>query len=872
MFFFRLILAFASPEFRNSYGDQLRHDVRAGLTDPERSRAYITHMYVDLLLAIFAERTNMILRQFTQAIRSFARTPAITTVMILTLALGIGANVAAFSIASGVLLHPLPFGHPERIVSIYRTTYINSFHCTTCPHSESSAFTYRDESRSFDALAPFASWAGVMAPLQSSEQPRNVSGTLVGEQFFDVVDVRPKLGRLFVPADERPQAPPVVVASYQFWQTALHGDPHAIGRTFFLDAKPFALVGVLAPDFIFPAFYSYGAERPSLYFVLRHSPGLVPGNNAFGIIARTKPGISEATAQADLMLIQAGLNKKYPASYSSNGRIDPLRIISLNDGLFGPLRPLLIILLCAVFVVLIIACLNVANLLLARAVARRRDMMLRVAIGATRRHVVTQIVWESAVLAAISAIAGLAIAHYAVIGYVRLAPPGMHRLDQITIDIPVYLYAVAVAIATALITSAVPIFVATRSSIASILKSGDRAARGGAGRIRNALVIAQIACAFALIVSSGLLVRSFIAVTSMDMGYETSHLAEIITSGLPAARYRSVTEKLAFYRQLQSRLAAIPGIARVAYGSHVPFDGNDFDGDFQIAGHNASQAPDAHFLYVSPGYFETLGVHALAGRTLQDRDGQNGAPVAVVNAEFAKEFLSNGGAIGRHLVRGTLKYDNRAIVGIVPNVEINNVSDPLVPTMYFPNAQSYLEFGSNASMLFRITVPLASLTPSIAAAWRATDSALPPPAIYTVHGLIEQAGGPSRASAILLGALALLGFVLAVSGTVSVVAYNIARRTNEIGLRMALGAKSARVTRTMLTSASLMTVTGIGIGFVVATFTSRALTDQLFKVAPFDPITYAVVAATLAIATLVSSFVPVYRASKIDPAKALRYE
>jgi len=451
----------------------------------------------------------------------------------------------------------------------------------------------------------------------------------------------------------------------------------------------------------------------------------------------------------------------------------------------------------AVFAVLLIACLNVANLLLARAVARRRDMTLRIAIGASARHLIAQLACESSVLAAVAIVLGLIIARIATAGYVALAPPGMHRLDQISLDLPVYLYAIAVALLTAFVTSAVPTLVAARSSIAATLKKGDRATRGGANRLRTAFVVVQIAGAFALIVSCGLLVRSFLAMTSTDLGFETSHLVDVVGARLPPVTYPTVESKLAFYRHLRDRLAALPGVESVSYASHLPLDGNDNNGKLVLAGRTLKPMPDAHFLYVGPRYFETIGLRPLAGRTIDLRDGPRGAPAAVVNEEFVKAFI-HGPALGEHIIFEPGPYGNRAIVGVVPTVQFNGIGQRPQPTMYFSMGQTERAVGpasgeSDASFLLRITVPLATVAPSITGAYHRADPALPLPTLFSVHDIMEQLAGPTRASAILLGALALLGLVLAVSGTASVVAYNVARRTNEIGLRMALGARGGDV-------------------------------------------------------------------------------
>jgi predicted permease len=871
---YSVLLLLAPRDFRERYGRELLADLRMATADAEHARApaaYVLRACADLLATIVRERISDAMRTLSYTLRNLLRTPGVTLVMVLTLAVGIGANVAAFSVINGVLLNPLPYAQSDRIVAVWRKTYLNGIQCTRCPESLFLTFKFRGENTTLSKLAAYQNWAGIVSTGTAGAQ--SMTGAQVGAQFLDVLEVRPEIGRGFNASDERYGAPPVVMVSHAFWTTQLHGDPAAIGKTLLLDQHPFRVIGVLPPDFLFPNFSRGVPEHPAVMLVLQHTPGLKPGNNGMGTIARLKDGVTVSQAQADLNRIVAGLAHTYKSNYLQNGHLDQTNVVPLREDLFGSVRALLLPMFGAVFIVLLIACMNVANLLIARTLGRQRDLAMRMAIGATRRHVIVQIAAESLVVAGAATVLGVLAAQYALHGYVALNPPGLHRADQIGIDARVVAYAAGIAIVSALLTSILPALMSLGKEAFTPLKSSRSHIGGRANAARSALVVVQIACAFSLVVACGLLVRSLQAYAAANLGYETSHL--LVMAGPPISNglYPSVSAQQAYIRRLHDNLTAIPGVEGVAYGTGVPLLGPENDATLDVDG--GPRNVDAYLQFVSPQYFHGLGIPILRGRDITEQDAAGSRFVAVVDREFVKRFVRDGRAIGKHFRLGD--STDITIVGVVPTVMLHYVGEAPYPSMYFAFKQLPAMWkidyaGWPVPFAIRSSVPPASLHNAVVAAWQHADPREPAPQIATVQQLVARSTSSTRANAFVLGALALIALLLAISGTGSVVAYAIARRTNEIGVRMALGAGRWRMVRALLTGAAGMLAIGLVVGLGLAAAAGLALAPQLYQTPAFDIVTYVLVAAVLAVATLTASFVPAYRAATIDPSRALRYE
>lgn len=873
----RALLFLAPHDFRERYGHDLIADFRSTLDDERKSGRsalpYMLRASADLLGTIFSERALNMVRACSYALRTLARTPLVTGAMIVTLALAIGANVAAFSVINGVLLHPLPFAKPDRIVAVWRTTWINDVRCTQCPHAPYTAFQFRDRNRTFDALAPYGSYDGVVA---YGDVPRHVSGVTVGAQFLAVLGIKPQIGRGFTLADERPSAAPVAIVSHEFWSTALNSNRALIGRSIVVDAKPVRVIGVLARGVIFPNFNRIHDERPAIYLVLQRTPGLTPGNNWMGIVGRMKAGVQPAQAQADLDRVISELRRRWPTAYGEGAQMDGRNVVPLEEDLFGAVRRLLYPVWGAVIIVLIIACLNVSNLLLARSIGRLRDMAVRSALGATARHVIGDLFVESLLLSGIAFILGVVLAKYGIAAYLALSPPGLHRVDQIAIDGSVVLYAFAIALLTAVLMTVLPALISMRGDYFDSLRGARLRIGGSATAIRSALVVVQIACTFALIVSCGLLVRSFAAYAGTDVGYDTRNGIDLFTPPIVGFYDPSPAKQSGYLRRLRSALISIPGVTSVAYGSSVPLSNGTGDSVVDIRGGRIDRrGVDTNVDWISPGFFKALGVPTLQGREFTPDDRTGAQNVAIVNQEFAKRFLSGAQVLGKRIALPVSFHHKElyAILGVVPDVMLHTVGEPKYPEAFFSTDQAAIDISGNSVPFFlRTGVPPGALTNQIARAWRGVDPREPVPVISSLSDVAEQSFAPLRANAFVLGVLGLIALVLAVSGTMSVMAYAVAQRTNEIGLRIALGARNSMVLRSLLRGAAVVATVGIAIGIGLAAIAAHAVAPQLYDVNEFDAATYLLVTLLLVMCTLLAAFVPAYRAAVMSPATSLRYE
>jgi predicted permease len=857
----RAALLACPAEYRQRFGEQIAADHR------EFAGVAVAGACWNVLVSGIAMHLENVARELARTLRGLARTPAVTLAMIFTIAIGIGANVAAFAIINGVLLSPLPYTQPDRLVAVWTKIRLNDEECTHCSSSLFTSFQYGDRNATFESLAPYNAWSGIV----SSDGPaESVQGAVVGSRFLDVLGLHPQLGRGFTRGDERASAPNVAMLSYAFWTRRYARDPSVIGRNLVVDGKPLRIIGVMPRRFVFPNFVRV-SEHPAVFLIAKRTD-LKPGVGGWGIIGRLKPHIRREQAARDLDRIIAALAPANPDVYRKDGRVSEVNVVPLADDLFGPMRAVLLPLFGAVFIVLLIACVNVANLLIARTVGRQRDIALRLALGAKRGCIVREVLLEALVLAAIAACVGVAGAYYAVQGYAAIHPAGIHRLDRIAIDGRIIVYAVGIAVLSALATSVLPALVLVRGPLFSSLKDGrSRAAAQGSGA-RSALVVVQIACAFSLIVACGLLVRSLQAYASVNLGFDAAKLVAIEPPPVSAVFLPNAGAQARYFERLRENLSALPGVASVAYATAAPLADEEADEFVYISG--GPKNADALFTFVSPQYFATMGVPVLRGRGITPQDAAGTRPVAVVNEEFVRRFIGNHDPIGRQFFNGPQPF---TIVGVVPTVTINRVGEQRSPAIYFSIAQLpalwHMTYGGfDVPFIVRLRVPLAAMNNALVAAWHAADPREPLPQLATIAQLERDQTANTRANAYVLGVLALIALLLAIAGTASVAAYSAARRTSEIGVRMALGAARWDIVTMLIRGAALLLGAGLGIGVLLAAVASDVLRPQLFGTPAFDPETYLAVAAILIGATLVASLVPAYRAASVDPAKALRYE
>lgn len=867
----RALLQLAPAAYRERYGNSIIADFHSCLDEMRRAHRSAFPVTVravaDLLLAIVREQITNGTRSIVYTLRSLARTPSVTLAMIVTLAIGIAANVAAFAVINGVLLSPLPFPQSNRIVAVWTKIWVDNAECTHCSSSLYTSFAYREQNSTFTSLAPYHDWSGIVS---GDGRAVNLQGAVVGAQFLDVLGVHVQLGRGFGLGDENASAPNVAMISDAFWAQRFERDPSVIGRNLVVQGKPIRIIGVMPRNFVFPNFTRV-SEQPALFLIAKRTD-LNPSVGGWGIIGRLRPGISYEQAARDLDRIIATLAGTHPGVYRNDGRLNEVNIVPLPDDLFGPMRLVLLPLFGAVFIVLLIACVNVANLLIARTVGRQRDIAMRLALGATRADTMREMLMEALVLALASACIGLVGAYYAVQGYAALHPAGIHRIDRIAIDGHVIVYAVAIATLSAVATSVLPALVLMRGPLFASLKEGRFQVSTRGSGVRSALVVVQIACAFSLVVACGLLVRSLQAYANVDLGFNAAKLVAIEPPPVSAAFLSNEGLQTQYFERLRQNLAALPGVASVAYATAAPLSDGEADEFVNILG--GPRNADALFEFVSPEYFATMGTQVVRGRAITTEDVARGRPVAVVNEQFVRRFLGRGDPIGRQFLNGDTTF---TIVGVVPTITVNRVGEEAYPAMYFAIAQLPALWhttysGFNVPFMVRLRLPLAAMKDALLSAWRAADPREPMPELATMTQLELEQTANTRANAFVLGVLALIALLLAISGTASVAAYSAARRTSEIGVRMALGAARSDIVSMLIRGTALLLTAGLGIGLLLAAVASSALRPQLFGTPAFDPVTYAAVAAILIVATMIASFVPAYRAASIDPAKALRYE
>lgn len=864
---FHALLLVIPLDVRREYGPQMWRDVARTHTEGERTYGRFTSMwlficaYGDLVAIGLRERCAVIFRDIVFALRSLRKTPLFTFVIIATVAVAIGANAAVFSVLHAVVLTPLPYGQPQNLVTIYSTSKLTP----KLPSSLDDAEDIRSQNRVFTDVA-FA--LRDSATLTGTGKPQALDGVNATWSAFDVLGIRPELGRFFKTGDEKLGGPEIVVISDRLWRATFGADASVIGRIIKLDALRCRVIGVAPPRFQFPL-PSAGMFTPDYWAVVRPGPqDHGRGNHAFNLIARLRPGVSIAAANADVTRIAASLARRYPATNSDVGA----RVVSFTDEFIGGVRPLLIAAFAAVFGVVLIACANVANLLLSRGAARDRELAIRNAIGATRRRIVAQILTETFLLVTIGGVLGVALAVALVRSFIALDPPGIPRLDEIGIEGTVVTYTLAIVGLCVLVSGIVPALSLSRPHLVDALKvagSGGDASRGA--RARNTFVILEIAVSVALVMTSGLIVRSFMTLANTPLGIATEDVHVAAFPGLPQARYGSVKLLNGYYRDSVARVQSIPGVRWAAWAASAPLVGRRGALVAAIEGHPrpVGQRDVVNVDIVGTEYFLALGIPLKTGRAFTDDDRVGSAPVVIVDEAFAGTYF-NGRAIGHWISPGASLEGpppRRTIVGVVGNVR-RSFAAAYEPNLYIPLAQ--FPFDGGGSMLVRMRPGVHDDT-AIAAAMTAPDPLLiAAPKIRTFQSYADGALARARLNAALLGFLGLVALFLATSGVYGVVSFGVAQRTKELGIRMALGAHGSAIVRNVLVRAARLLIVGILGGVALAGLAAELSRSLLFGVDTFDLATYAIVILVVAIAALLAALIPALRATRVDPVVALR--
>src|SRR6266566_4120616 len=788
------------------------------------------------------------------ALRTLARSPGFTLAAVVTLALGIGANTAVFSVVEGVLLRSLPFPGAERLLLILSRSGTSPLRAYE---------TWRTATGAFDDMAAARGDDPVLIAPEGAER---VMTWTVTANFFPLLGGRPILGRAFLPEENRPGSPPVAVLSYACWQSRFGGDRQVLGRKITLDTVAYTIVGVMSPDFRTPA----GFRHPDDTQLWRALGSFLSGpggaewarEGSLWVFGRLRPGTSSAGALTALNLVSRRLQDTEPGVRAWIPVVEPL-----HEYLVGRVRTPLLLMVGAVSLVLLVACANVASLLLSRGVARAPELAVRVALGASRARLVREALTESVLLALAGGGCGVLLALWTVPVFVRLAGADLPHLTDITVNIPVLAVALGASVLAGLAAGLIPGLRASRQAPADALKAGSRGARGGSGawrqRSNDALIVAQLALTIVLLSGAGLLTRSFVRLVRLDPGFDPTHVAAAELR-LPRERYPTSSARAAFVRDALERLGSLPSVAGAAVSEGMPFSGYAL-GTVGIPGRGEQpELPVAHISAVSPDYFRTLAIPLIRGQTFD----RSGTPAGVIIDEAAaRAYFPGEDPIGKQVT--FYGQRTRTIIGIVGDVRQQNLHDPPPPHIYEFLGDAPAEY---LKLLVRTSGASAQLVGALRQTIRSLDANVPVDRAAPFAAWLGDPLAVQRLYTLLLASFAVLALVLAATGVYGIAAYAVTRRTREIGIRVTLGAGRAAVLRLVVAHSLALTLTGVALGAAGALATTQVLRAYLFEVGPRDPVVLLAVGLVVVATTLVASYVPARRATKIDPMVALRSE
>jgi len=797
-------------------------------------------------------------RDLRHAIRALLKQPTFTVVAVLTLALGIGGNVAIFSIVNSMLLQPLPYANQARVWSINERSPAFPDGMSV---SSADYFDWKDRQQVFDGMALFR---GSSFTLSGVDEPERIQGTLTSADLLSVLGARPISGRGFRPEDDRPGAEPVVLVGYGLWQRRFGGRP-IVGQSILLDGRPRTVIGIMPAEFGFPEF-------AQLWVPLALNPAEeVRGRHMYNAIGLLTRGTSPEQALTNLTGIAKQLEQSYPATNTDVGvLIEPLRERSLP----GELRLAFVLLMCVVGFVLLIACANVANLLLGRAVSRDREMAVRISLGASRWRVVRLLLAESLVLAAAGSVLGLVLGRTARDALIRSVPIEIPLWMRFDIDATVVVFVALLTAVTALTFGLVPALRASRPDLNEALKdAGTRSATGNTGRLRNALVVGEVAIALILLVASGLTMRAFVRLMNVHPGFDAANVLTMRVV-MPPADYGTAGRRRAFVEELQRGVRVLPGVERAAFSSSLPLGGGTTATSFVAEGEPPpppGRSAIANLAVVTPGYFETMRIPCLAGRTLTDRDGvPDTPPVAFVNETLARAHWAGTDPVGKRISFGDgTKPSWLTVVGVVGDARHQGLDVPVRQSIFVPHRQNPSAF---MTLVIKASVEPLSLVEVVRQRIRQNDRNMPVFDVFTMERVVVRSMWNIRLFSWIFAVFGVVALVLAVIGVYGVVSYSVAQRTREIGIRMALGAGAPEVLAMVLRQGMVLALAGLAVGLVAAAAVTRVMRALLYGISPTDPLTFAAVTAVLVAAALIACYVPARRATKVDPLIALRYE
>jgi len=791
------------------------------------------------------------------AIRLLAKRPGFSAVAILTLALGIGATTAIFTVVYAVLLRPLPFRDADRLAHV-RIVGPDSGGLVL---PDTDFLAWRSQNQTAAAIAAFDN---ASATLTGGDGPaERVPGSKVTDRFFEVLGAPPLLGRVFQEGDAKPGAPKTAVLSHALWMRRYHGDPSIVGRTIPVSAEPHLVIGVMPADFNDPR----GGKE--IWRILTMEQPRRRGPFYLSAIARLKPGVSIAELRANLAVVTAGLKRQNPGPEHWT-----LDAVPLQEAVVGDVRRILYVLLGAVGCLLLIATANVANLLLARAASREREMAVRGALGAARGRIIRQLMTESVVLGVVSGLAGVALAFWGTRALIALAPEGIPRLGEVGMSTPIFLFALSVASICGLIFSVAPAIRASHTPLVETLKEGGRVAGASHRRVQRSLVVAEIALALMLSVGAGLMVRSFVALQRVSPGFEPSHLLTFRLP-LPPTQYANAAAQRGFFTRLLQRLEMLPGVQAAGLTISLPPFLLAMTDNFMVEGQVLAPnqtVPLGPLLFVNETYFSTLGAPLLRGRFFTERDDDKAPDAAIINETLAKQYFPGVDPVGRRLKIGGPERPNNTwntIVGVVADINYSGLDAPPEPVVYYPFRQNTT---NNQYVVIRTAMNPQSLERAVRVVVADLDKDLPIVNLRTMDQLMTEAVAPPRFRTILVSMFAVVGLLLAAIGIYGVMAYAVTERTHELGVRIALGADRGDVLRIVLGEAAWLAACGVGLGVAGALGATRLIQTLLFGVTPTDALTFVAIAMLLTATAFVASYIPARRATRVDPMVALRYE
>ncbi|HSB12052.1 MAG TPA: ABC transporter permease [Blastocatellia bacterium] len=811
---------------------------------------------------------NTFPQDLRHGLRMMGKNRGFTAIAVLTLALGVGANTAIFSVVNGILLRPLPYGDPARLVQFWETNPLKGW--TQATVAPANLFDWQKRNQSFEGVAAYmgsdTKEAGLSNVFLTGEgEPERLQGLYVTGDLFSVLGVDALLGRTLSPEETWAGSHRVVVLSYRFWQRRFGGDPSIVGQTIPLNGTNRTVVGVMPESFYFPArevelWTPMGWDRAQIAAVRRP--------HFLRAIGRLKPGVSIEQARADMTSIAGALESEYPDTNTQMG----VSIGPLHDWIVGDSRPALLVFLAAVGLVLLIACANVANLLLARAEARKKEMAIRAALGAGRGCIIRQLFTESLVLAFFGGALGVLVAVWAKDLLLKIAPHGIPRLDEIRLDGAALGFTLLITLLAALVAGLFPAVQVARNELTDTLREGQKGIGGSRrARLRGILVVSEIALSFTLVIGAGLLIRSFNRLVQVDPGVDTNNVLTLRLQ-LPGTKYPEDRQQIAFFQEVEQRLGRLPGVQSVGATSRLPLQGYRWTGDATVDG----RAPDDYLREVrhkpiTTGYLHTMKIQLLSGREYEDRDTAESPPVIVVNDAFARWAYPDQDPVGRRVKfsKPTIESPWYSIIGVVRGEKQDGLDKEVKPEVYEldrQNAQSQM------SVVVRTTGDPMKLASAVRDEIRAIDRDLPPFDVKPMTEVLSASLETQRFTMLLLGVFAAVALGLASIGIYGVIAYSVTQRTHEIGVRRALGAKTGDVLKMIVGEALRLATTGIALGVAASLAVTRLIGGLLFGISVTDPLTFVVVGGLLAGVAFLAACVPARRAIKVDPMVALRYE